>query len=201
MGSRKKQGFFNYYRKYLLIIFTVILLYFWFFTQPVFQVKHSMADLIQGFACILLFIGVIGRVFSSITIAGKKNNEVVSTEIYSVVRNPLYFFSFIMVLGGSMMTFRIELIILALTFFLICFYPMMKNEERYLEEIFGEKYTHYKNSTPLFIPNFSLYKSRKIAEIDIKLVTKTLFDAFIGLLIIPILAVGHYIDTILNAVV
>ena len=73
---------------------------------------------------------------------------------------------------------------------------MMLNEQKFLEKLYGEEYKNYKTKTPFFIPNFALYKARPNLTINTKLVTKTIFDAFFGLLIIPALEIAEFIKEI-----
>ena len=48
---------------------------------------------LMGF--ILLLIGVFGRIWSSLYIEGNKTNNLITSGIYALSRNPLYFFSFL----------------------------------------------------------------------------------------------------------
>ncbi len=198
MSAKKVQGLINQYRKSFLVINIAIFSYLWFFTKGFPVIPEPYFDLIEGFAVIIMFIGVLGRVFSSLTIGGKKNQQVIDTEIYSVVRHPLYFFSFLMTLGASLLIGRLDLIIYMIFIFIICFFPMMINEQKFLERKFGDEYIKYKNKTPFFIPNFSLYKARDEILFNHRLVTKTIFDAFFGLLIIPTIEIIEFIKTILS---
>jgi len=193
MLARKKQGWINYYRKPFLIVGIITFLSIWFFTNPYFSLSDELIDLMEGIGSILLFIGVIGRVFSSFTIASHKNEKIIDRELYSIIRHPLYFFSFFMALGIGFLTGRFELIALILVVFFLCFYPMIINEESYLEEKFGKEYTEYKKRVPRFIPRFKKWKTSNEITINLKLVTKTLMDAFLGLLIIPFIELIEYI--------
>lgn len=197
MQEKKAQGWINYYRKPFLTVGVLILLYIWFFTKPIFEISEPLADLLEGFGTTLMFIGAAGRVFASLTISGRKNHEVVDSEVYSIVRHPLYFFSFLMLVGFCLLISRIEVFVVAIFIFIICFFPMMKNEEKFLEKKFGQNYVDYKNKTPFFIPKLSLYKARKNLEIDFGLVRKTLLDALVAISIIPLIELVQFINYLL----
>lgn len=194
MSARKKQGWINYYRKPFLFIATLIFFWLWIFTDPFYNFTEDTKDLLEGFGVIIMFTGVLGRIVSSFSISGRKNKQVIKTEIYATVRHPLYFFSFIILLGAAIIISRIDLTIFATVVYIACFFPMMKNEEKYLEGLFGEEYIKYKKQTPFFLPNFSKFKA---AENDIvinhKLVMRTIYDAFFALLIIPGIEVVEYV--------
>ena len=63
-----------------------------------------LQDLFNIIGIFLLFVGILGRLYATLYIGGMKNsgsdgNSFISDGIYSVCRNPLYFFSFVGLLG------------------------------------------------------------------------------------------------------
>lgn len=139
---------------------------------------------------ILIFVGILGRALSTITIGGKKNTEVIDTELYSIIRHPLYFFSFLMTLGISLYTERIEIVLLSIFLFFICFYPMMLNEENFLTEKFGNKYKDYMKGTFRFFPNFKKWEKRDHIEINFNLLLRTIADVSVVLIIMMIMEIA-----------
>lgn len=139
---------------------------------------------------ILIFVGILGRALSTITIGGKKNTEVIDTELYSIIRHPLYFFSFLMTLGISLYTERIEIVLLSIFLFFICFYPMMLNEENFLIKKFGDKYKKYIKNTFRFFPNFKNWKKRSFIEINFDLLIRTIMDVSIVLIIMVLMEIA-----------
>ena len=187
------QGWINKNRKPFLFANLLIFLGIWFFTNPLWLLSYHTLDIMEGLGSLFLIAGVLGRIYSSLTIASHKNKEIVKTEIYSVVRHPLYFFSFFIAVGIGLLTGRPELLLYITSFYLICFYPMILNEERYLIDKFGKEYTDYKKQVPMLIPNFSKWKAREKMEINVRLVTKTLLDGSLYLLIIPMIEIVDFI--------
>jgi hypothetical protein len=108
------------------------------------------------------------------------------TELYSICRNPLYFASFLIALGVGLLAGRLDFLFLAAGAYLAIFYPMMRNEANYLRGNFQE-FAEYEKRVPLFLPNFSLWQERKRFEISFKLVKRTLLDASLALLAIPVM--------------
>ncbi|MCL1856752.1 MAG: isoprenylcysteine carboxylmethyltransferase family protein [Kiritimatiellaeota bacterium] len=189
----KKEGWINTHRKVFLIFNGTLFVLAWLFTKPVIQISVHVADVLESFGTLFLVTGVIGRFYSSLTIASHKNSQLVTTEMYSVVRHPLYFFSFFIVIGIGMLSGRLELFLYITAFYLACFYPMLLNEERHLVKMFGEAYDAYAKKVPRLIPNFSKWHGREKMEINMKLVTKTLLDAGCTLLLIPAIEIVEYI--------
>ncbi len=178
MSAQKEQGLINYYRKPFLIGNIIILLILWIFTEPLFHLKISERFHIaaEKIGVLLLFFGILGRIFSSVTIASHKNKKIINSELYSIVRNPLYFFSFFMVVGVSFFIGRADLTAYMILLFILCFYPIILNEEKYLEQKFGDDYRNYKKSVPRLIPNLKKWHARKNIEINFPLVVRTLVD-------------------------
>lgn len=82
-----------------------------------------------------------------------KNQEVTTAGPYKLVRNPLYLGSFIAGLGFVMFLNYLPFIIGYLVVFLAVYYQKMRLEEKYLLDMFGEQFSLYQKTTPLFIPN------------------------------------------------
>ena len=182
----------NRNRKLFLWINVIIFLGIWFFTKPLLPLSYSVMDLLEGFGALFVVAGVIGRIYSSLTIASHKNEKVVNTEMYSVVRHPLYFFSFLLAVGIGLLAGRIELFLYLIVFYIACFYPMVLNEEKFLVKKFGKKYMDYQKQVPMFIPNFSKWRARETAEIHMRLVTRTIMDGALFLLIIPAIEIVEF---------
>jgi len=193
MLARKKQGWINYYRKPFLIVGIILFLSLWIFTKPLFSFSYEFRGVMEAFGYLFLFAGILGRIFASFTIASHKNDKIVKTELYSVTRHPLYFFSLLIGIGIGLFTGRPELLLLAIIIFLVCFYPMIINEEKYLIEKFGKEYKEYQKKVPRFFPDFSKWQSSEEITINLKLVTKTLLDASLSILIFPAIKIIEYI--------
>ena len=195
--ARHQQGFVNKYRKPLFTVLMVIFVALWLFVEPLWVIPELAHELMEPAGALFLFAGVIGRIFSTITIGGLKDKELMTTEIYSTVRHPLYFFSFLLMIGIGLLTNRPELLLYLMFAYLTVFIPMMKNEEKYLIAKFGEKYTDYAKTVPAFIPNFRLYTARAHIETDPKRILRTFLDVSLVLLIIPLMEIIEILKTLL----
>jgi len=63
------------------------------FTRPAITPEMAVYALFINIGLVLIAIGVIGRVFSTIFLGGHKNETVITYGPFSVCRNPLYLFS------------------------------------------------------------------------------------------------------------
>ena len=60
---------------------------------------HRIAEQIEFAGAGLIWTGIVGRLWSILYIGGHKANNVITDGPYSVMRNPLYFFSTIAATG------------------------------------------------------------------------------------------------------
>ena len=123
---------------------------------------ESLQMSILGF--ILVVFGSFGRIWASLYIEGNKTKNLITNGPFSMVRNPLYFFSLIMLIGFSLALKAIYLPIALLLIFVLFHVPTIANEEKKLQDIHGEKFTSYVKSTPRLIPNIFKYKKPEIGE-------------------------------------
>lgn len=81
--------------------------------------------------------------------------------VYSIIRNPLYLGNFFIGFGFTLASDFYSFLLLpfySLVFF-VYYYLIVKEEERYLEEKFGERFIQYRKSTPAILPNFRRWKT------------------------------------------
>lgn len=102
--------------------------------------------------CGFLFIAlaIAGRVWSALYIAGRKKTELVESGPYSLSRNPLYLFTFLGTFGVGLQFGGVSFALLALLFTIAVFHLVVRREEHFLEEAFGEAYRSYCRRTPRF---------------------------------------------------
>jgi protein-S-isoprenylcysteine O-methyltransferase Ste14 len=117
---------------------------------------------ILGF--ILVVFGSFGRIWASLYIEGNKTKNLITAGPFSMVRNPLYFFSLMMLLGFSFALKAIYLPLALLLIFILFHVPTIANEERKLKNNHGEKFENYMKSTPRLIPNIFKYKKPEVGE-------------------------------------
>ena len=130
---------------------------------------------------LLLLIGVFGRIWSSLYLEGNKTNNLTTKGIYALSRNPLYFFSFLLLLSYCFVIKSLVIVGLSLLIWILIYPKTIKHEEEKLLKIHGDKYLEYYNKTPKIIPNFLLFKKNdKGNKIDITInnIERVLVESF-----------------------
>jgi len=106
---------------------------------------------------VLAAIGMVGRIWCLTYSSGYKSSELVTQGPYSVCRNPLYFFSFIGLIGIGLATETITLTLFLIAFFVLVYPAVIAGEEEFLRGKFGQVYADYCNRTPRFFPRSDLF--------------------------------------------
>jgi protein-S-isoprenylcysteine O-methyltransferase Ste14 len=140
-------------------IFAILIVLLAIFTAPSFNQSGWADMLLETSGLFLLTVCSIGRLWAMLYISGHKTHEVITDGPYSIVRHPLYLFSFIGAIGIGIASENI-LILAAMVVFYLSYYPLtILSEETTLTKKFGQVYLDYIKRTPRFLPKLSLYKS------------------------------------------
>ncbi|MDP2921869.1 MAG: isoprenylcysteine carboxylmethyltransferase family protein [Candidatus Omnitrophota bacterium] len=79
-------------------------------------------------------------------------NALVKTGPYAIIRNPMYFGTFIIGTGVVVMLLELWFFFLFAAVFFMIYIPQIKKEEKILLERFGREYKEYCRSTPKYLP-------------------------------------------------
>lgn len=176
-------------------IFGLLIISLLLFTGHSFEQKEIVDILFETSGLILISICSFGRLWSLVYISGYKSNTLITEGPYSIVRHPLYFFSFIGALGIGLASENILVLALIICFYLL-YYPFtILSEESKLADKFREKYTEYKKRVPRFIPKFSLYKEPRMYNITVNKLVRNFAEA---MLLIWLFVLLHLIETLQN---
>jgi len=98
----------------------------------------------------IILIGILLIIFGWRKIC-KARGQLVTTGIYRHVRHPQYLGFLLLTLGMNVQWITIPTLLLwpILTFL---YYRLAKEEDKEMEDSFGEEYRKYKNTVPMFIP-------------------------------------------------
>ena len=138
---------------------------------------------------ILVGIASMGRLWSSVYIAGYKTCHLVTQGPFSMCRNPLYFFSLV---GGLGVGFASETLLIPLLILIafITYYPsVIKSEEAEMIKLHKQEYENYLKSVPMFFPKISLLKEP--AEYTVKpiILRKHMFDTLLFVWLLGVMVV------------
>ncbi len=84
-------------------------------------------------------------------------NALVKDGPYAIIRNPMYFGTFIIGTGIVMMLLELWVFFLFGVIFLLIYTPQTKKEENVLLERFGQEYKEYCKFTPKYFPRFDYF--------------------------------------------
>jgi len=130
---------------------------------------------------------VLGRAWCTIYIGGFKKREIVKQGPYSIVRNPLYDFSFLGVVGIGLLTGSLTWAVLLAIGFMLYYRVTVRREETYLLANFPSSYRGYLEQVPRWVPDFRLWRDTVGATVRPALVARTLRDGALFFIAFPLL--------------
>ena len=137
----------------LIIIMT--LLFFVLSFHNIIPVYKSNQIILSVLGFILIVIGIIfwlSANFNSRIDDGIRNNQLITTGIYSKVRHPIYA-AFLYAVTGAILIFdNLFLLFLPVIFWLILTVVIKNTEEKWLIELYGDYYLIYSRKVNRFIP-------------------------------------------------
>jgi protein-S-isoprenylcysteine O-methyltransferase Ste14 len=144
---------------------------------------------------LLLIAAALGRVWCGIYIAGRKDRELCTEGPYSRSRNPLYFFSFLGVMGMSMALQSLLLLAVASVVFLAYYHRVMREEERRLTGLFGESYEEYTRQVPRFLPSWKSIPGSEERVVHLRILERSLREVvwfLLAIVAIEVLELVHH---------
>ena len=117
-------------------------LIFLYFAHP--RMEHFLVGLGLALAGLGVRLWAAGHI--------EKGSRLAACGPYRWTRNPLYLGSFLMGLGFSLAAAKVWLAVLFLVLFFALYVPVMRREERELEQSFGSDYESYRRQAPFFLP-------------------------------------------------
>lgn len=151
-------------RSFENVIFALLLLpLIYFFRKPEYYIFNINLELFYHISAIILItFGLVLRVYTRNIKYIKSKGGLVITDIYGIVRNPMYVASFLIGLGLTLIVGNPFLIIGYTLLFFIIHNLIALREEKFLESLFGDEYLEYKKNVNRWIPKISKYKPEKL---------------------------------------
>ncbi|OWT72948.1 MULTISPECIES: isoprenylcysteine carboxylmethyltransferase family protein [unclassified Achromobacter] len=157
------------------------------FFQSTWDIDGSVHHNIEVVGMLMIFVAILGRGWCSLYLGGNKNRELIALGPYSISRNPLYVFSLLGAFGigaqsGSVaLAFALGVVVFAV------FSLVIRHEESVLKRKFPDTFAEYCRSTPRFGPRFGNWRNTARLTISLEAWEKTVREALLFLLAIPIL--------------
>lgn len=184
--AKRALGDYQVMRRLVLAVLVVAMFAVLLFGQSVLRPDSTMHTAIEMIGVLLIFLGIVGRLWSTLYIGGRKASEIVSGGPYSITRNPLYVFSTIAAAGvGAQM----GSIVATIGFGLLCaaaFHIVILREEKFLTDAFGAPFRAYMARVPRFLPDLSLYDEGDTGSFKPRLLLTTLLDGLVFLVAMPV---------------
>lgn len=146
-------------------------------SQHVYPDRGFAEQLLEMSGFVLLVACAMGRVWCAAYISGKKNKELVTGGPYSLVRNPLYFFSLLGFIGAGLVFESVTFAALLAALFFVTHWPTILHEERKLKATFGAPFDAYANSVPRLIPHSWKLRGPDIVQFTSSLYTRAVLDS------------------------
>ena len=134
-------------------------------------------EMMEWTGFLLTAVCVLGRTYCSVFIGGIKNQVVVRGGPFSIVRNPLYVFSFLGMCGIGLQSGRFSLLLLLVGGFILYYKKVVAREEGFLEQKFGVEYVKYKTEVPRWFPKWSMWYEPEEISVRPYFVRHTMMDA------------------------
>ena len=181
---------------------SIILLVFLSITNDNFRIFNfkinaveSLQMSISGF--FLVVLGSFGRIWASLYIEGNKTKNLIKSGPFSMVRNPLYVCSFLVLIGFCLAIKSLYLSICLIIIFIVFHVPSIINEEKELKNFHGENFTRYMIETPRLVPNIFNYKkpdSEEIVHVRINRINRTLMQVIAYMFLYTLIDILYFIS-------
>jgi protein-S-isoprenylcysteine O-methyltransferase Ste14 len=130
--------------------------------------SHFLNEIWQVFCLCVSLLGLAIRIVTvgrtPIGTSGRNTREQIAytlntTDIYSIVRHPLYLGNYLIMMGFALWPHNGWLAIVTTCIYALYYERIMMAEEAFLRQRFGETFEDWANKTPAFIPRFHGWKS------------------------------------------
>jgi protein-S-isoprenylcysteine O-methyltransferase Ste14 len=183
-------------RKIVLGVAILIGILMFAFTRSIYPNGEPFHEGIEWAGIVAIIVCILGRTWASLYIGGRKIEQFVTDGPYSVMRNPLYFFS---ILGAAGAGAQLGSVIAALMFGAVAwlvFYVVVLQEERLLADRYGAAFAEYAASVPRFLPNPRLWHDLPTLTVMPPKMLRTFADAMIILLTVPMAEIFEHLQNI-----
>lgn len=128
-----------------------------------------------GFACVAC--AALGRVWTSVFIAGFKDERLVTVGPYSALRHPLYALSMLALLGLGLTTRSVVITLVLLVVFGFVYLASVRAEDAFLRDAHPAEFERYASTVRALLPRWSRYEVPATLEVRPRVLWKAFLDA------------------------
>ncbi|UXM96526.1 isoprenylcysteine carboxylmethyltransferase family protein (plasmid) [Bartonella sp. HY329] len=192
MKTIQEMGKYQQKRRYVIGLIIVVLIFALLFIRSSWY--GHMHEYIEAFGLGFIVFAIIGRLWCTLYIGGRKSAEIVAIGPYSISRNPLYVFSAIGAIGIGAQTGSIVLALIMGFLCYIAFLRVILVEEKFLQGNFGEPYQQYCQKVPRFFPKFSLFHDANELIVKPDRLYRTFSDGLVFFIAYPVFEFIEYLQ-------
>lgn len=136
----------------ILIITVIFILLSFYNAIPIYNLNSKIITII-GF--VLIILGIVFWLLANLKSKIDdeiKSNRLVTTGIYGIVRHPIYAAFLYVITGAILITDNLYLFVLPIIYWIVLTIGMIKTEEKWLTDKFGESYEEYSKKVSRFVP-------------------------------------------------
>lgn len=150
------------------------------------EVGMPTHEAIEWFGVVLIVGCIVGRMWCTLYIGGRKIDHLVTHGPYSVCRNPLYLFSVLGAAGAGAQLGSVMASVICGVLAWIVFYVVVLQEERLLADRHGVAYATYIANVPRFLPDPTIWRDVPTVTAWPARLLRTGADAMLLLLAVPL---------------
>ncbi len=141
------------------------------------SLQGSTALLVQSAGFLVVVMAVLGRLWTTLFIAGKKDQQLVRDGPYSTCRHPLYVCSAIASLGIGLTTRSVVLMVTLPLIVGAIAAVAGRREDAALLKLHGQAWLAYRDAVPAFWPAWSMCRTPDRVSVPPKIYCKAFLDA------------------------
>ena len=153
--------------------------------------ESQLYEFLELVGYVLIVFATLGRIWATVYIGGRKDEELCQDGPYSISRNPLYLFSLFGAVGIILSAQKLTLLAIILPFF-VYYYFVIRGEETRLLHFFGQEYADYSKRVGRILPTFKTYTSQESFTVYPKGLFRSMIHASIFMWIFMLLEILEY---------
>lgn len=130
----------------VLIISVIVTVSISLLSGPVFRITQDYRRLVTIAAALAIIGSALNLAAARGMLSAHRKGQLATGGFYAIFRHPMYTFQILITVPGFLLFFNSWCVMMAVIPTFIAFKVLAKEEERYLEEQFGDQYEEYRKN-------------------------------------------------------